>query len=246
MNRFFISPEDIKDDKFYIKDEDDIRHIMKALRLRLGDHIEISDGIKWQYIGEITDISKDEIEGKIVDRQAFCNEPVLSISIYQGIPKHSKMDMIVEKVVELGVSEIIPFQSIRTDVKNRDGLKNKVSRWNKIALSAAKQARREIIPVVKDPISFDDMLSELGDYDHVILCYEDEENRTLKASLRAIDPGKVNSLCVIIGSEGGFSEGEIQQMKDIHVKPVSIGKRTLRTETAGLAAVSMILYELEL
>ncbi len=246
MNRFFVPPRDIEGENLYIKDVDDIRHIVKSLRLTSGEKLEISDGSKWQYIVEIGNISKDEIECKILDRQAFCNEPVVSISIYQGIPKHSKMDMIVEKSVELGISEIIPFQSIRTDVKNRDGLKNKLLRWNKIALSAAKQARREIIPVVKAPISFKEVLSEISSYDQVIFCYEDEEKKTLKDLLRDMGESKGKRICVIIGSEGGFSEEEIQQIRGIGVKPVSIGKRTLRTETAGLATVSMILYELEL
>ena len=245
MNRFFTDPSNIGDKSIKITDKQDIQHISKVLRLREGDKIEVSDSEKWEYEAEITFIDKDCVEALILDKQKFTNEPFTKVTLFQGVPKQGKMELIIQKNVELGINEIVPVFTDRCVVTDNGKFSKKIERWQKVSDEAVKQCKRGIIPRVGDDISFKEMLDLLGGFDLVLFPYENEDDRSIKDALRGLTE-KPEHVAVIIGPEGGFSDKEAETLKAMNTECVTLGKTTLRTETAGMAAVSMIMYELEL
>jgi len=243
MRRFFTDPSNIGDKYISLNNREDIKHIVKVLRLKLGDELDVSDGIHWEYRAKIDVIYDEEILLMIVDKQHFAREPKVNITLYQGVPKAGKMDLIIQKSVELGVNGIKPVMMDRTVVNDNGKFNKKIDRWQKISAEAVKQCKRGIIPKVFDLIRFDGMLKELNDYDLVVFPYENIEDYSIKDLLSEKEG---NRIAVIIGPEGGFSEKEAKKLKDMGVKGVTLGKTVLRTETAGLVAISMIFYEYEL
>lgn len=245
MSRFFVRPEDIDGKYIFIKDRDDLHHMKKVLRLSAGDEADISDGQSWEYRGRLEEITGDKAVFVILDKQKFAREPELLVTLYQGIPKAGKMEGIIQKSVELGVHSIVPVFMERTVVVDKGNFDKKLKRWQKVSDEAVKQCRRGIIPPVEEPLKFAGMVQELAEYDLVVFPYENEENRTIKDWLR--EPGqKPKTAAVIIGPEGGFSRKEADLLSGAGIKSVSLGKTILRTETAGPAAIAMIMYELEL
>jgi len=241
MNRFFVEENQVKKNLITIIGED-VKHIRDVLRLKVGDSIEIvSKGIL--YLCQIHSIESNIIFANIEEKFKSKNEPPIHIVLYQGLPKSSKMDFIVQKATELGAMEIYPLITNRTVVKINDIKKEnkKVERWNKIALESAKQSKRDCIPIVKNIISFSDMLSLLKDEKNILVPYEDEETVHLKDVMKNIEGEKIH---IIIGPEGGFEEKEIEELRSIGSNIVSLGPRILRTETAGLVTMSILLYEL--
>lgn len=245
MNRFFTQPENIGDKIITITDKQDIQHIVKVLRLREGDKIEVSDSVKWEYEAEISFIDKDCVEAVITDKQKFTNEPFTKITLFQGIPKQGKMELIVQKNVELGVNEIVPVFTDRTVVTDNGKFSKKIERWQKVADEAVKQCKRGIIPHIGEDITFKEMTQFLPGFDLVLFPYENEDDRTIKDALRGLEE-KPEHVAIIIGPEGGFSDKEAEILKSMETECVTLGKTTLRTETAGMAAIAMTMYELEL
>ena len=248
MSRFFVNERDIGDSEIVITDSGDLRHMRKVLRLKPGDEVEVSDSAKWEYRAVIEEIIDDSAVLRITDKQAFAREPRIQVTLFQGVPKASKMDEIVQKCTELGVSEIYPVFMDRTVVVEKDGFGKKIARWRKVAAEAVKQCRRGKAPEVMDRLSFKEMIPCLGDFDLVLFPYENETGRTIKDALREslTKDAKPESAAVIIGPEGGFSDSEAEALKTFGADCVSLGKTILRTETAGLVALAMIMYELEL
>ncbi|MDO4860326.1 MAG: RsmE family RNA methyltransferase [Bacillota bacterium] len=262
MNRFFVEPANVKEKNIIIDSKEDIKHLSKVLRLKKGDEIEVSDGCEWEYMAVISDVSDDAVIADITDKQAFAREPKLDVTLFQGIPKQTKMDSIVQKTVELGVKKIVPVFMDRTVAVDKGKTGKKVQRWQKIASESVKQCKRGVIPQVKEPVDFEQAAGSLGGYDLIVFPYENEKDRTIKDLLRNIDgadsPGNTagagvesssdlpGTVAVIIGPEGGFSETEAEKIVAAGGQPVSLGKTILRTETAGPAALAMIMYELEL
>lgn len=228
-----------------ITDADDRKHMTKVLRLGVGDAVTISDSVQFEYTAEIAEIAKDYIEARILDKQRFAREPELKITLFQGIPKQGKLETIIQKTVELGVYSIVPVFTDRTVVTDHGNFRKKIERWQKIADEASKQCKRGIIPQIQKEITFQEMLKELAGFELILFPYENEEERTIKDCLREIKE-KPHSAAVIIGPEGGFSDMEAEALIDIGARSVSLGKTTLRTETAGMAAIAMTMYELEL
>ena len=245
MSRFFVDQTDIYDSEIIISQKSDVKHIKKVLRMKPGDFLEISDGDTWEYEGEILNIDDDQVEVRIVDKQKFAREPEIDITLYQGVPKSGKMELIVQKNVELGVKTFVPTFMDRTVVSGMDKYKKKIDRYNSIAMEAAKQCRRGIIPVVTDPIKFKDLLVELDEYDLVIFPYENENNFTIKDYLGSLKE-KPKKVAIIIGPEGGFSDSEVDGLNEKGVDSVTLGNTILRTETAGIATVAMVMYQLEI
>lgn len=243
MNRFFVNNQNITDDTITIDNKEDIKHITRVLRLKENDEVEISDGEKYEYIGKIKQILDNTIELEIIKKELFQREPKLKISLYQSIPKQSKMEYIIQKCVELGVSDIVPVFTHRTVVQDKGNFHKKVERWQKIALEAAKQSKRGIVPQVKNTISFKEMLREIKEHDRILFLYEGEKNTTIKQILRNQSNGQ--NIAIIVGPEGGFTTEEVEQACDNGADSVSLGKTILRTETAGAACVAVVLYELE-
>lgn len=242
MHKFFVETKHIEENKIYIYDED-YAHIKKVLRLKEKDKIEVSDGEKSEYLCEIASLQNEYLELNILTKNDLKTESQVSISIYQGLPKSEKMDYIVQKNTEIGVKEIVPVVTDRTIIKIKDMKKEekKLSRWRKIARESAKQSKRGIIPTVSNIVSLKDALEKAKETE-IIVFYEMEHNNTLKTLLR--EPIK-NKISIFIGPEGGFEKDEIELIKEYGGKVISLGKRILRTETAGLVASAIILYELD-
>ena len=200
-----------------------------------------------RYFTKVESMSNEKIISKIVDVSRDSSESNIEITLYQGLPKSDKMDFIVQKCTELGVSRFVPVLTDRVVVKidDKNGSK-KVERWGKIAEEAAKQSGRQVVPIVENINKLENIVENLSKYDIVIVPYECEKDNTLKSIVQK-HTGMVKSIAVVIGPEGGFSEKDIEVLeKSCDIKKVSLGKRILRTETAGMATVSMLLYEYEL
>lgn len=240
MPRFFTSPENIRDEKITLF-PDDIRHIIHVLRMKAGEHLTVCDTKGFDYSCEIAGISDKDIALKIISKNKTTSEPEVNVILYQGLPKQEKMEFIIQKSVELGISKIVPVETERAIVKLRDKEDKKVARWQKISEAAAKQSCRGIIPFIENPISFKDaVLSSLAT-DLSLIPYELEEKKGIKPYMEGF---KGKSISIFIGPEGGFTEAEIKFASVNKIMPVTLGKRILRTETAGLVALSLIMYEL--
>lgn len=243
MNRFFIEREQLKleDNEISIEGED-VKHIKDVLRLKVGDIIEVlCEGTV--YVCKIRAIEKAMILLDILNSYNGKNEAPIHLCLYQGLAKGQKMDLIIQKATEIGVSEIYPIVTNRTVVKIKDMKKEnkKVDRWNKIALEAAKQCKRDIVPIVHNIISFEDVLKVLKNENNILVPYEEEESIHIKDIINKFSGRKIH---ILIGPEGGFESVEIDKLKEIQSQIVSLGPRILRTETAGLVAMSVLLYEL--
>ncbi|OBR95771.1 MULTISPECIES: 16S rRNA (uracil(1498)-N(3))-methyltransferase [Clostridium] len=244
MNKFFVPQEDINFNIAYIRGED-VKHIRKVLRLKCGDKININNCNGKEFLGAIEKIDKDEVVVNIIEELTLYNESNIKIYLFQGLPKSGKMDLIVQKAVELGVYEITPVVTSRVVVKNDSGEFKKVDRWNKIAKEACKQCKRSIIPKVNVPISFKELLSEGECMDLIVVPYENESNAGVKKIVNSIeDKSNLEKIAIVIGPEGGFEEQEIDELKNINSHIVTLGPRILRTETAGFVCISLIMYEL--
>ena len=245
MNRFFVDAKDVLDNTIRLTDKTDLKHMVKVLRLGIGDIIKISDSVEFEYEAEIVVIKNDFVEARILDKQKFAREPGLKITLFQGIPKQSKMETIIQKTVELGVYSITPVFTDRTIVVDHGSFYKKIERWQKISDESVKQCKRGIIPQINTEINFEGMLKVLINYDLILFPYENEASFTIKDCLRRIKD-KPEDIAIIIGPEGGFSDNEAERLINIGANSVSLGKTILRTETAGMAAIAMIMYELEL
>lgn len=241
MHRFFVDKSQIIEDNIIISG-DDVKHIKDVLRLKQSEIIEISSN-GFVYKCEIEKIDKDKITTSILDKKEGTSESKIDIILYQGLAKGTKMELIFQKGTEIGIKEFYPVATHRSVVKINDIGKEqkKITRWNSIVEEAAKQSKRDYIPAVRSIITFDDMVNSLKGEKNIIVPYEDEKSYSIKEGLSHIIGEKIN---IIIGPEGGFELDEIQRLKDIGSKIVTLGERILRTETAGLVTSTIILYEL--
>ena len=248
MSRFFVKPEAVEDRYIYLTDKQDLHHMKKVLRMSEGDEMDISDGSAWEYHVEIESLDDKEAVLLILDKQKFAREPELLVTLYQGIPKASKMEEIIQRCVELGVNSIVPVFMERTVVVDKGNFGKKLDRWQKISDEAVKQCKRGIIPDVQDTVKFKEALPMLQEHDLILFPYENEDNRTIKDCLREVvaSGNKPKTVAIIIGPEGGFADKEAVALDEIGANRVSLGKTILRTETAGPAALAMTMYELEL
>ena len=241
MNRFFVKKDDIAGGSAVITGED-VKHISKVLRMAPGDKVMLCDGEGCQYLAEIEDISREQVNLSILSEERCAAEPVQRITLYQGLPKGDKMELIVQKCVELGVTEIVPVAAERSIVKIKPGeFGGKRTRYQRVAYEAAKQCGRGIIPEVTELVTFKS--ADMSRHDLIIIAYEDERGNPLKSLLKA-NP-KAKDIAIIIGPEGGLERSEVDMLTQKGGAAVTLGPRILRTETAGMAALAMILYEIE-
>ncbi len=242
MPRFFARPEDISLNEIKIYGEE-YKHIKNVLRLKRGDNITVSDGMGIDYAVTVESFEINCVVTRIVRSQNNFTEPPIDITLFQGIPKSDKMDLIIQKSIELGVKRIFPVLMERTVVRfgSDKDIDNKASRWQRIAFEAAKQCSRGIIPKIERPVTYDYALELSKESQLSIVPYEKEKSSTLKQLLRR-SPAK--SVAVFIGPEGGFSEDEVKKAELSEAVPVTLGPRILRTETAGIAVLSILMYEL--
>ncbi|MBP8707530.1 MAG: 16S rRNA (uracil(1498)-N(3))-methyltransferase [Caldisericia bacterium] len=243
LRNFFINPEDIKDNFAIIKGSD-FHHIKNVLRGKVGTKL-YAITLSGKYEAEITDISVDSVKIKLLNLIEPRVEPKYKICLLQAIPKGSKMDLIVEKAVELGVSKIYPFYSERVNFSlDKEKEINKIERWKRKAIEASKQCKRLAIPEINEIIDFDELLNltEGSNNDLKIIFWELEEKNSLS---KLLDKTKVypdSSIFILIGPEGGFSINEVKKAVEHNFTPCSLGKWILRTETAGPFAVGLISY----
>lgn len=244
MYRFFIEPEACKDD-FVRLSGGERNHIKNVLRLKVGETITVCTGEDREYICEILEYTDTEVVARIVDILGTNGELPVEITLYQGLPKSDKLELIIQKAVELGAVRIVPVITKRTVVKLDSGKAAKrVERYNTIALSAAKQSKRNIIPQVDRVMTFTEALEDAKHLDMNLIPYEEAKGiQHSKEVIRKV-AGK-QSLGIFIGPEGGFAEEEIEVAKDIGAECITLGHRILRTETAGLAILSILMFELE-
>lgn len=247
MRRFFIEEKDIKENQITIKG-DEARHIAQVLRLEEKDKIKVFTGGGREYLTEIIQVNKKEVIGRILEESRLDTEPPIEITLLQGLPKSDKMDFIVQKVTELGVKRIIPVITQRTVVKlNEEKARARRNRWQRIALEAAKQSGRAIIPEVDAITTFVQSLSNISEENLNLIPWEEEETTSLKKVLKhptSHISHPTSHITVFIGPEGGFTPEEVRAAKKKGAIPVSLGPRLLRTETAGLVTLAMVLYEL--
>ncbi|MGL4847707.1 MAG: RsmE family RNA methyltransferase [Clostridium sp.] len=241
MHKFFTSPDLIIDDYAKIIGED-VKHIYKVLRLDEGETVRLNDSNGNEYLADIKNISKTEVELTILEKLEINNESPVEITLFQGLPKAQKMDLIVQKGTELGLKAFVPVLTKRVDVKLKGDFK-KLDRLNRIALEAAKQSKRSIVPKVLEPIEFKSLLEELKGYDLVIVPYENKEEFGIKKLVSEIDKEKIKTIAIMVGPEGGFEEEEIKELENVNGRIITLGNRILRTETAGFTATSLIQYE---
>lgn len=246
MQRFFVEPHQIDEEAHQIHiTGSDVNHISNVLRMKTGEELWISDGSKYEYRCTIESFEPDEVLLHIVYSQEPEYELPCRIYLFQGLPKADKMELIIQKAVELGAYEIIPVETKRCVVK-LDGRKSakKTARWQQIAESAAKQSKRMLIPNVHEVLTFREALKYAESMDVRLVPYELARGmQETKEILAGIEPGQ--SVGIFIGPEGGFEEKEIEAAIEGGVKPITLGRRILRTETAGLAILSVLMFQLE-
>lgn len=244
MYRFFADRSQISDGLVHITGED-VNHIRNVLRMRPGETVLISCGDEWEYTCEVDALSEEEVTLRIVDAQRPGKELPSRIFLFQCLPKGDKMETVVQKAVELGAYSVIPVSSRRCIMKlDAKRAAQKTARWNKIAESAAKQSKRLIIPKVRDIMTFGEALEFAGNLDVRLMPYEMEGGmERTRSVLSDIRPGQ--SVGILIGPEGGFDEQEAEDAKKSGFTTITLGKRILRTETAGMTMLSILMYLLE-
>jgi len=246
MSRFFISIDSIDSDNNIITiTGEDVKHIRNVLRSVPGDSLELSDGSGMDYDVAIETIGKDNITTRILSTKPNKTEPPVKITLFQGVPKADKMEFIIQKCVELGVVRIVPVITERTVVKfNSSDAAAKTVRWNRIALEAAKQCDRGAVPVVEEPVRLDGALKLAECCGLKLLPYEEEATESMQKHLNSSEAVDAVEVAVFIGPEGGFAPAEVEKAVKSGFRSVTLGPRILRTETAGIAVIAIIMYEL--
>ena len=252
MSKFFVKTEQINNNDIVIIG-DDVNHIINVLRMKKTDKVQIcNQDTGDNYNAEIVNYSKNEVECKIISKINETTESNVHITLFQGIPKFEKMELIIQKNTEVGIKTIVPVIMERTVVKLDEKIASKkLERWQKIAEIAAKQSMRDIIPQIGNITKLKDI--DTTEFDAVLVAYENEEHNMLKTELQKLER-KIKSnnsseqqynIAIVIGPEGGISEKELVMLAEKNAKFVSLGKRILRTETAGVVMAGNIIYELE-
>lgn len=246
MPKFFVTTNQINGESIIIQN-DDVNHIKNVLRAKIDDEIDICDSnTSKNYLCKIEQMEDKKICCRII-KETYSNvESKIKVSIFQGLPKADKMELVIQKAVELGVYDITPIQMKRCVVKLNDKDKaKKIQRWQKISEVAAKQSGRDRIPNINHIISMKEMYERFKEYDLVLVAYENEKVNSLKQELKQIEKNKEIKIAVIIGPEGGIDKEEIKEFEENGAKIITLGNRILRTETVALHILSIIMYELE-
>ena len=243
MDRFFTPKNNINlEQNTCIIEGEDVKHISRVLRCKENDKLEVCDMDNNEYICEIREINKDNILLDIIEKVNIKRESNLKVKLYQGMPKGTKMELILQKLTEIGVDEIVLVQAKRsvTKIDNKKEDK-KIERWERIIYEAAKQSKRAKIPKLTGVLTFKEALADMQNNDLNLCPYENERTISIK---EAIKDSSANTIGIFVGPEGGFEEEEVEKIQEIDGKVVSLGPRILRTETASVVASSIVLYEL--
>ncbi len=244
MVRFFVQPENIGEREILVQG-DDVNHIKNVLRMKQGDALVVSCGRGTDYECVIREIQEGRVFLDIREERPAVSELPVRITLFQALPKRDKMELIIQKAVELGAAEIVPVRTRRCVVKLDDKKEEKkLARWRMIAEAAAKQSGRGRIPEISEILSFEGALDRARDMDAVLIPYELYED--MPSSVQAMkNAARGESIGIFIGPEGGFERGEVERAIGSGARPISLGKRILRTETAGMTVLSVLMFMIE-
>lgn len=245
MYRFYVSADQLAEKEVFISGGD-VNHIKNVLRLEVGDWIVACDGNGTDYVSRIQSICSDEVVASIEKVQPTGTELPVRITLFQGMPKKDKLELIIQKAVELGACEIVPVMTKRTVVKLSEEKKinKRLERWQSIAYAAAKQCDRGIIPTVHKPVSYEEALAMADQLDYNVIPYELQTG--MEEARKIVDQAcKQRSLGIFIGPEGGFEPEEVERAMTRSIHPMTLGKRILRTETAGMALLSILMFQMQ-
>lgn len=241
MYKFFVEPHQISKEHITITGSD-VNHISNVLRMKEGERVLVSTGNDREYLCELSALSQECVTLTILDVYGSNRELDVKVTLYQALPKGDIMELIIQKMVELGVHRIVPVETSRcvTKLDEKKAMK-KVNRWNAIAEAAAKQAKRNMLPEVSMPISFSEAVKEAAACEGAVIPYENAEGME-QARLLVKELSKGSEAAILIGPEGGFSEEEIELASMAGITPITLGHRILRTETAGMMLMSVIMF----
>lgn len=243
MHRFMVDPADISDRTVRIQGSD-LKHLSQVLRLRRGDIIRVFDGYGMEYTARLAEIGKEMAVAVIEEVFETVAEPRIRLTLYQGLPKMEKMELIIQKAVELGVDRIVPVITQRTVVQlDGPSAEKRLARWNRIAVEATKQCGRAFVPKVSMPLTLKEILGNFEGYDLAIALYENEK-KGLKELLKCYNISDVGKMALFVGPEGGFAPEEADAMHQFGIMTAGLGCRILRTETAAISGISIIMYEM--
>lgn len=245
MYRFYVSADQLAEKEVFISGGD-VNHIKNVLRLEVGDWIVACDGNGTDYVSRIQSICSDEVVASIEKVQPTGTELPVRITLFQGMPKKDKLELIIQKAVELGACEIVPVMTKRTVVKLSEEKKinKRLERWQSIAYAAAKQCDRGIILTVHKPVSYEEALAMADQLDYNVIPYELQTG--MEEARKIVDQAcKQRSLGIFIGPEGGFEPEEVERAMTRNIHPMTLGKRILRTETAGMALLSILMFQMQ-
>lgn len=245
MYQFFVEPEQIQGKDIYITGND-VNHIKNVLRMKIGEEIAVSNGQDGkEYRCGIVEMDENSVHLELRFVKEDGLELPVRVHLFQGLPKSDKMELIIQKMVELGVYEVIPVATRRCVVKlDEKKAVSKIQRWQQIAEAAAKQSKRRIVPKVSGVMTFAEALQYASQMDLLMIPYELAQGMgKTRELLESIKPGQ--DIAVFIGPEGGFEEEEVKKAGEIGAQAITLGKRILRTETAGMTVMSWIMYQME-
>jgi 16S rRNA (uracil1498-N3)-methyltransferase len=247
VQRYFVKQR--ANDNRFIIDEEDRHHIVKVMRMQLGDQIICVDQNGKQAVCALAEITDTSVVADVVQWKEIASELPISITIASGLPKGDKLEWIIQKGTELGAHQFLPFSAARSVVKwDEKKAAKKIDRWQKIAKEAAEQSHRAFLPEVFNSISFKELLTKSKDFNYKLVAFEEEsrngETAVFASTLRKMNKG--DSLLLVFGPEGGLTDEEVQQLKYNDFEVCGLGPRILRTETAPLYTLAAISYHFEL
>jgi 16S rRNA (uracil1498-N3)-methyltransferase len=245
MQRYFLRPDQFQGQIVTIEG-DDAHHLQRVMRAELGDEVICSNGADREALVRLTSLDKGTVTGQAVQELMMAAEPAAQVWIAQSLPKGDKMEIVIQKGTEIGAARFLPFLSERTVVQY-DAKKEakRTERWQKIAKEAAEQAHRNRVPDIDAVLTWKQLLKQAEQVDAAWICYEKEDGKQLRTAIQdALADEKKTTFLFAVGPEGGFTEQEIQQAEAAGFISVSLGKRILRTETAGMVGLTCLLYEL--
>ena len=245
MNLFYVEENQINESGIIILG-DDVNHMKNVLRMHPGEQVMVCDSKGSNYLCKIDSFPEKQVMLSVIEKKEAESELPVKLYLFLGLPKSDKMELIIQKAVELGVHEVIPVAMKRSIVKIEDKKKEakKLERWQAIATAAAKQSKRGIIPLVHHVLSYGEALQYAKDMDMKLFPYENAVNINQSKELIRKAP-QMQSIAVFIGPEGGFEDKEIEDVTAIGGQVITLGKRILRTETAGLTTMSLLMFEIE-
>jgi 16S rRNA (uracil1498-N3)-methyltransferase len=238
MHRFFISNDSFAGDNISITGQP-VYQITRVLRLKPGDHIIVLDDTGWEYETAIESITRDIVQGRVIKKEPGIGEPKINLTLYQALLKTDKFELVLQKGVELGVTSFVPFVSERCVVRKPS--ESKIERWRSIIREAAEQSRRARLPVLHSVVSLNEAYKQVKK--PALILWEGEKAQSIAATMKSPLFSKTQAISVFIGPEGGFAQAEIELARQHSIVPVGLGNRILRAETAGLVAISAIMYE---